>query len=275
MISSMKRVSRWSRPLALGFALMSSATMAADLRIGMRADPDILDPAQGGSVFGRVVFAALCDKLVDIAPDGSFAPQLATEWSWSPDNLTLTLKLRDKVLFHDGEPLNAEAVKVNLDRYRTSPVSRRKTELKPVESVEVVDPLTVKMKLTEPYAPLVSVLADRAGMIMSPKALAKDGDKIGLNPVCAGPFSFVKRVAQDNIQLKRFEGYWNRSAIHVDGILYRMIPDDSVRLLGPALRRSRSDRAAVAERHRHGQEGPQAEGRERPVDGLRPDLVQH
>jgi peptide/nickel transport system substrate-binding protein len=211
---------------------MSLPAMAADLRIGLRADPDILDPAQGGSVAGRVVFAALCDKLVDLTPEGGFTPQLATEWSWSPDNLVLTLKLRDKVLFHDGEPLNAEAVKFNLDRYRTSPVSRRKMELKPVESVEVVDPLTVRMKLSEPYAPLVSVLADRAGMIMSPAALAKDGDKIGLNPICAGPFSFVKRVNQDNIQLKRFDRYWNKDAIFVDGVTYRLIPDDSVRLLG-------------------------------------------
>ena len=215
----------------LASILFTAPVSAADLKIGLRADPDMLDPAQGGSVAGRVVFAALCDKLVDTTADGKFQPQLATSWAWSPDNLTLTLKLRDHVVFHDGTPMDAASVKTNLDRYRNDPVSKRKAELKPVASVDVVDPLTVAIKLNQAYAPLVSVLADRAGMIMSPAALAKDGANIGNRPVCAGPFQFVERVAQDHITLKRFDQYWNKQAILVDNVLYRMIPDDAVRLL--------------------------------------------
>ncbi|TCR82437.1 ABC transporter substrate-binding protein [Rhizobium sp. BK376] len=212
-------------------ALVTTGVSAADLRIGLRADPDVLDPAQGVSVAGRVVFAAMCDKLIDTTADGKYQPQLATSWTWSVDNLTLTVKLRDHVLFQDGQPMDAAAVKTNLDRYRTDPISKRKTELKPVASVDVVDPLTVAIKLKEPYAPLVSVLTDRAGMMMSPAALAKQGANIGDHPVCAGPFQFAERVSQDHILLKRFDQYWNRQAIFLDSVTYRMIPDDSVRLL--------------------------------------------
>ncbi len=218
------------------FSVLASAALvapasAADLRIGLRADPDALDPATGGSVAGRVIFAALCDKLVDTTPDGKFQPQLATSWAWSADNLTLTLKLRDGVVFHDGQKMDAAAVKTNLERYRSDPNSRRKAELKPVSSIEVVDPLTVAIKLSQAYAPLVSVLADRAGMIMSPAALAANSANVGAKPVCAGPFQFVERVSQDHITLKRFDQYWNKQAINVDNVIYRMIPDDTVRLL--------------------------------------------
>ena len=96
--------------------------------------------------------------------------------------------------------------------------------------MDAVDPLTVVIKLKEP-SPLISVLTDRAGMMMSPAALAKQGANIGDHPVCAGPFQFAERVSQDHILLKRFDQYWNRQAIFLDSITYRMIPDDSVRLL--------------------------------------------
>jgi peptide/nickel transport system substrate-binding protein len=229
MASSKKRLARAAAFLA--FAFVAGPVAAADLRIGMRADPDILDPAQGTSVYGRVIFAALCDKLIDTTAEGSFQPQLATEWTWSPDGKALTMKLRDGVLFQDGTPMDAEAVKFNLERYRSDPISRRKSELAPVASVDVVDPHTVKINLKEPYAPLISVLSDRAGMMMSPAAIKKAGAEIGRHPVCAGPFEFVERVPQDRIVLKRFDKYWNKDQVFVDKVSYLPIPDDSVRLL--------------------------------------------
>src|SRR4249920_1394544 len=81
---------------------------AGTLRIGLNEDPDALDPARGGSFVGRLVFAAVCDKLVDTDQNNEFVPQLATAWAWSPDNLALTLTLRDGVTFHDGERFDAE-----------------------------------------------------------------------------------------------------------------------------------------------------------------------
>ncbi len=125
--------------------------------------------------------------------------------------------------------MDAEAVRANLDRYRAAPESVRKAELKSIESVEVVDPRTIRLRLARPDAPLLAVLADRAGMMLSPGSLA-DGARPEL-PVCAGPFRVVRRVAQDRIELERFAGYWNASAIHFDQVVFRPIGDSSIRLL--------------------------------------------
>ena len=163
--------------------LLAGQVHAASLRIGLNEDPDALDPARGGSFVGRVVFASVCDKLIDIDSQNDFVPQLATSWNWSPDNLVLTIALRDGVKFHDGESMGADSVKANLERYRSAPESLRKSELKPVTSVEVIDPRTLRLHLAQPYAPLVAVLADRAGMMVSPKALARDVR----SPTCHAP----------------------------------------------------------------------------------------
>jgi peptide/nickel transport system substrate-binding protein len=197
----------------------------------MQDDPDALDPARGGTFAGRIVFASMCDKLIDLSPDLKFVPQLATGWSWSPDGKALTLTLREGVKFQDDEPFNADAVKTNIDRNRNAPESNRKGELKPVTAVEVVDPKTVRLVLSQPYAPLIAVLSDRAGMMASPKALEKLGKDFATAPVCAGPFRFVERVAQDRIVLDRFPGYWNAGAIHVDRIVFRPTLDSTVRLV--------------------------------------------
>lgn len=200
------------------------------LRIGLQGDADLLDPASGGSIVGRIVFAALCDKLIEVDANLNFVPQLATAWSWSEDGRALTLQLRPNVLFHDGTPFDAEAVRINLERYRTAPESQRKTELRAVNGVEVVGPLTVRIRLAQPEAPLVGVLSDRAGMMMSPRALAGAGNQIGNRPVCAGPFRFVERVPLERIVVERFPQYWNAGAIHIERVIYMPIANNTVRL---------------------------------------------
>lgn len=209
----------------------ASAEAAGTLRIGMQDDPDALDPAQSGTFAGRIVFASLCDKLIDLDGRLDFVPQLATAWSWSPDSRVLTLTLRQGVQFQDGEAFDADAVKANLERYRSAPYSLRKSELKPVAAVEVVDPHTVRLVLSQPYAPLIAVLSDRAGMMAAPKVIAQLGRNFFTHPVCAGPFSFVERVPLDHITLQRFPGYWNAGAIHIDRIEFHPIADSSVRLV--------------------------------------------
>ena len=224
----------WSRTLgsmgriATVAFLLAGPAHAATLRIGLNEDPDALDPARGGSFVGRVVFAAVCDKLIDIDAQNNFLPQLVTSWNWSSDNMTLTIALRDGVKFHDGETMDSGAVRANLERYRSAPESLRKSELKPVSAVEVVDPLILKLHLSQPYAPLIAVLADRAGMIISPKALGRD---VSTDLPCAGPFRLTERVAQDRIVVDRFPGYWNAGAIKLDRIVYRPQPDTTVRLV--------------------------------------------
>jgi peptide/nickel transport system substrate-binding protein len=217
--------------LALGcaFALVAGAS-AQTLRIGLAEDPDVLDPTLARTFVGRIVFAALCDKLFDIDEKLDIVPQLATGYQWSPDKKSLTIKLRSNVTFHDGEKMDAAAVKYSLERHKTMAGSNRRGELAPLTGVEAVDPLTVRLDLSAPFSPLLAQLADRAGMIVSPKAAQAEGDKFGTHPVCAGPFKFVERVAQDRIVLERYADYWNKGAVHFDRIVYTPIPDSTVRL---------------------------------------------
>jgi peptide/nickel transport system substrate-binding protein len=209
---------------------MGGAVQAADLRIGIQEDLDPLDPALSRGFVDRIVFTALCDKLVDIGPKLDYVPQLATEWSWAPDSLSLTMKLRSDVLFHDGEKLDAAAVKYNIERYKNMPESLRKSELAPVSGVDVVDALTVRINLSQPYAPLLGVLSDRAGMMVSPKAAEAAGAKFFASPVCSGPYRFVERVAQDRIVLRKFEGYRDQAAFPSTTVTYRPMPDPTIRL---------------------------------------------
>jgi len=216
--------------LALAAAVALPTHAQKTLRIGLAEDPDVLDPTLARTFVGRVVFASLCDKLFDLDEKLNIVPMLATEYRWAADNKSLTIKVRPGVTFHDGEKLDAQAVKFNIERHKTLQGSSRRGELAPVTSVEVLDPSTVRLNLTGPFAPLLAVLTDRAGMMVSPKAAKAAGEKFSNNPVCSGPFRFVERVAQDRIVVERYPNYWNKAQIHFDKIVYLPIVDSTVRL---------------------------------------------
>src|ERR1700756_1263218 len=216
--------------LAALFSLTAGAQAQTTLRIGLAEDPDILDPTMARTYVGRIVFAALCDKLFDIDDKLNIVPQLALSHETSADGKEVTIKLRPGVKFQDGEPLDAEAAKFSLERHLTMTGSFRKPELASLDHVDVVDPLTIKLVLKAPFSPLISQLTDRAGMMMSPKAAKAEGDKFGLHPVCAGPYKFVERVQQDRIVFEKFGDYWNKDNIFIDRIIYLPIVDSTVRL---------------------------------------------
>jgi len=217
--------------VALLAAAAAGGTQAqGTLRIGLAEDPDVLDPTRARTFVGRIVFAGLCDKLFDLDEKLAIVPQLATGHEWSADHKSLTLKLRKDVTFHDGEKFNAAAVKYNLERHKSMPGSNRRGELAVVSSVDVVDEYTARVNLSAPFAPLLAVLTDRSGMMVSPRAAEALGEKFGTRPVCSGPFRFVERVAQDRMVLERHPGYWQKGAIHFERIVYTPIVDATVRL---------------------------------------------
>ena len=218
---------KWFVAIAIAFATTASAQT---LRIGLAEDPDILDPTMARTFVGRIVFAGLCDKLFDLDEKLNVVPQLATSHQWSADNKSLTIKLREGVTFHDGEKMDAQAVKYNLERHKNMKGSNRRGELAVVSSIDAVDPTTVRINLEAPFAPLLAVLTDRSGMMVSPKAAEAAGEKFGAKPVCSGPFRFVERIAQDRIVVERFTNYWNKGQIHFERIVYQPIVDATVRL---------------------------------------------
>jgi peptide/nickel transport system substrate-binding protein len=220
----------WLAATLLACATLGQAQSLPNLRVGLAEDPDVLDPSLARTFVGRLVFAALCDKLLEIDEKLTIQPQLATSWEWSADGKALTMKLRPGVTFHDGEKFDAAAVKFNLERHKTIAGSNRRGELAPLTSVDVVDAMTVKLNLTAAFSPLLAVLTDRAGMMVSPKAAQAAGDKFGSKPICSGPFKFVERVAQDRMVFERYDGYWNKAAIHFEKITYTPVVDATVRL---------------------------------------------
>src|SRR6201996_9296651 len=218
--------------VAAAFTVLSGAAVQAQttLRIGIAEDPDILDPTLSRTYVGRIVFSAVCDKLFDIDEKLNIVPQLALSYETAADGKAMTIKLRPGVKFHDGEPLDAEAAKFSIERHLNLPGSFRKSELASVDHVDVLDPLTIKLVLKTPYAPLISQLTDRSGMMVSPKAVKEQGDKFGLHPVCAGPYKFIERVQQDRMVFERFADYWNKDNVFIDRVVFLPIVDATVRL---------------------------------------------
>jgi peptide/nickel transport system substrate-binding protein len=180
---------------------------------------------------GRIIFSQICEKLYEIDESLNIQPQLAAALPAVTDGgKTVTIKLRPNVKFNDGTPMNAEAVRYSLDRHMTLKGSNRRSELESVAAVETVDATTIRLKLKTPFSPLTAQLADRAGMPISPTADKKLGDKFGTAPVCVGPWQFVERVPQDRIVVERSPHYFDQSVAKFDRIVFRIIPDDNVRL---------------------------------------------
>ena len=228
MKTTIKAILAAAAAIVPAVATVAPAT-AQHLRIGLREDPDILDPTLSRTYVGRIVYMALCDKLFDINERLEVVPQLATGFRW--DNpTTLIVTLREGVRFHDGEAMDAEAVRYSINRHLTMQGSFRRSEISEVDRVEVVDARTVRIVLKAPSASFLSALTDRAGMIVSPKAAEALGRNFGTRPVCAGPFRFVERVAQERIVVERFREYWDAANIHFDRVTYLPIPDNTVRL---------------------------------------------
>jgi peptide/nickel transport system substrate-binding protein len=223
------KIAKFLTSLAAG-VLIALPAFAVELKIGLQDDADVLDPAQSRTFVGRIVYTALCDKLVDVTPDLKFVPQLATSWKWSTDGKQLTMELRQGVKFQDETPFNAQAVVDNIQRYQTLPESRRKSELSSVAKVEASGEYEVIFTLKAPDVTLLAQLSDRSGMMVSPTAAKAAGAKFGDHPVCSGPFKFVERVQQDRIVLEKFQDYWNKDNIFIDKVTYLPIPDTTVRL---------------------------------------------
>ncbi len=220
------------RRLLLATACLVATVMPAfsqTLRIALRQDLDVLDPTIATTYVGRIVFAGLCDKLFDIDEKLNIVPQLATGYEWADDK-TLVIHLRQGVKFHNGEVMDAAAVKYSLERHLNMQGSFRKSEISSIDHIDIVDPATVKVVLKSPSGAFLAQLTDRAGMIYPPKATEAAGKDFAQHPVCSGPFKFVERVPQDHVTLERFADYWDAKNVHFDRVIYQVFLDSSVRL---------------------------------------------
>lgn len=226
----------WSVPALLVALLLVAGIPPAEsakttLVVALNQDPDILDPSLSRTYVGRIIYEHMCEKLYEIDENLKIFPQLAAELpAFSDGGKTVTIKLRRGVKFNDGTPMDAEAVRYSLDRHLTIKGSSRRSELTSVGAIEVVDPLTVRLRLKAPFAPILATLADRAGMPISPTQAKKLEDKFGTAPMCVGPWTVVERVPQDRIVLEKSPHYFDPGQAKFDRLVFRIITDDNVRL---------------------------------------------
>ena len=199
------------------------------LTIGVVSDPVTLDPAFSASFFETQVLYNLHETLLVARPDGSVVPGLAEIAMVDP--LRYRLTLRENLTFHDGTSLDAAAVKANIDRY-TDPAtgSIRRADFGPLKEVVVTGPRTVELVLSAAYAPLPLVLTNRAGMMVSPTAVARLGADFATQAVGCGPWKLLSWTKNAELVLEKFAGYWQGAPRHFDRLVYRPLPDETVRL---------------------------------------------
>ncbi|MBA3753141.1 MAG: hypothetical protein H0X01_03170, partial [Nitrospira sp.] len=186
------------------------------------------DPHTAPNPFVNVFLFPAYDRLINLTPDGKLEPQLAESWAFKEGGKVLELKLRSGVTFHDGAKFTSEAVKANFERAKNDAKSTLKADLTQVTSVEVIDELTVKYTLSAPAGSLPALLADRAGMMISPNAL-KNTD-LDLKPVGAGPYKVASHEPGKVIAYERFDGYWNKADQRLARIEISMVLDPATRL---------------------------------------------
>jgi peptide/nickel transport system substrate-binding protein/glutathione transport system substrate-binding protein len=213
-----------------GALALPASTLAQDvprkggtLRLAMPYNPAALDPMTGRNLPDFDVLYAVFDALIDFVPTTlELKPGLAKSWRFS-DPKTLVLDLVDGVNFHDGTPFNAEAVKFNLDRYKTDPRSNVKADLATVESVEVTGKSQVVLKLNRANAGLPTILTNRIGLIVSPKSVQDKGGNVDRFPVGTGPFKFVSWEDNSSVALVRNDGYWIPGLPYLDRVDIRIM----------------------------------------------------
>jgi peptide/nickel transport system substrate-binding protein len=171
--------------------------------------------------------------LVNITPDGKFVSDAAETWQVSADALSYTFKLRPGVLFHDGTPVDAAAVKFSIDRIMDPATkSGMRAFYDAVHSVEVLDPRTVQIRLKHPYAFFMHMVAAyRTGLVLySPTATQKYSleDRKQGKPgavVGCGPFRLIEWVKGGHLVMDRFDKYFEPGLPYLDRVVIRVIKD--------------------------------------------------
>jgi len=226
-----------SRKVLLALALVGVALgvlgeaprVGGELVIAFGTDPESLDPNKISSAPAGMVLTHIAETLVTMTEELEIAPLLAESWEFSEDAKVLTLYLRRGVVFHDGTPFNAEAVKINLERFQKAVF--RFLIYPRVQNVEVVDEYTVRLHLDMPFAPLLAHLSHNFIAMISPKQIAElpEGQDI-MAPVGTGPFKFDKWVRGEYVRIVRNDEYWGQKP-YVDAVVFRIVPSDATRLV--------------------------------------------
>jgi peptide/nickel transport system substrate-binding protein len=207
------------------------------ITFGLENDVSNLDPMLSGLFVDRNIHYAMYDSLVRVSPKGDIIPWLAEKWETSTDGKAVTFTLRTDVKYHDGTTFDAESVKWNIERYKTTTGSLRTGDLSSVDTVTVVDAKTVRFNLKNAFSPLLGALVDRAGMMVSKAVQQSMGADFTLKPFKAGtgPFVLTEAVKADHYTLEKNPNWWGKDKDgnklpFLDKITIRPILEPDVRL---------------------------------------------
>lgn len=212
-------------PSLLALALSAGAALAAppdSLTLGMVLEPPNLDPTSGAAAaIDEVVYANLFEGLTRFGPDGTILPGLATSWDVEGDGKVWTFHLAQGVTFHDGSTFDASDVAFSLGRARAEgSANAQKALFAAIESVEVLDPATVRVTLSAPNAAFDFNMAWGDAVILAPET----ADTAATAPVGTGPFKLAEWVQGDHVTLEAFDGYWGEKPA-LTSATFRFIPD--------------------------------------------------
>ncbi|RMC36559.1 ABC transporter substrate-binding protein [Paracoccus alkanivorans] len=188
-------------------ALMAGGAAAQDsITLGMVLEPPNLDPTGGAAAaIDEVVYANVFEGLTRFGPDGGILPALASSWEVEEDGRIYVFHLREGVIFHDGAEFTAEDVVFTLDRARAEDsTNAQKVLFEGIESVEAVDPLTVRVTLTAPDGNFPFKMAWGDAVMVDEASVAD----LATRPIGTGPFKFDEWAQGDRVELSAFDGYW-------------------------------------------------------------------
>ncbi|PHP67482.1 ABC transporter substrate-binding protein [Zhengella mangrovi] len=201
---------------------VSAFAARSDLVLGIVLEPPHLDPtASAAAAVDEVVYANVFEGLTRIGPNGQVEPALAEKWDISEDGKTYTFHLHTGVKFHDGTGFDAEDVKFSLDRARADDsTNAQKGLFAAIDSVEVVDPATVKVMLKQPQGAFLYNMGWGDAVMVAPESAGTNKEK----PVGTGPFKFENWAKGSSITIVKNPDYWG-DAVALDKAEFRIVPD--------------------------------------------------
>lgn len=221
-----------TKPLLVLAMLLAGTSLAQEtFRIAIGVDADSLDPVQGTTTTIDNIIDYMAETLIGIDETGALVPLLATEWSTSEDGLTMDLTLREGVVFHDGTPLTADVVVWNFERLLDPNVNvPRRGPYAPIESVEAVDDLHVRLHLSQPAPYMAGALTQTTAAIVSPASIDLEGNSYEniTHLVGTGPYTFTSRSFGERIVVTRFEDYWGEKPYY-DEVVFHIVPEATTR----------------------------------------------
>ena len=216
---------------AMSLAVWAGAAAAESrtLIVVQSAEPVGLDAMQNNLQHSLNVAFNIIDRLFEPLEDGGVAPGLAASWEF-PDDQTLVVRMKPGLTFHNGEPVNAEAVRYSFDRLVSADLaSPHAGRMSQIESARVVDDLTIEFKTKAPFAPILHLMSYYLPIVPPKATAATEKDAFNRAPIGAGPYKLESWDRGGDVVLTAFEGYWGDKPGY-DRVIFRSIPEESARV---------------------------------------------